>query len=185
MKWERLGHHLTVFVSGAAMVFAVSSVALLLKGTPPTWFFPVLPHVGIRITSVLLYSVLFFGVLAGRFRERAVLVLGLMWGSAELINNLELAVLQPWYVLAEVPHPTWWAYEGGVAVLAGISLLVLRKRIRGRVGLVCLVLLCLYAPVALYLGAPVPDIVTLQVLEFEIPWHLCIISSVLLTVRKS
>lgn len=165
------------------MAFGLSSVVLVAKGVPPTWFFPVLPDIGIRITSVLLYSFVFVAILRPRFGPRAVLVLGVMWGSAELVNNLELGVLTPWYITPELSHPFWWVYMGGVAVLAGTSLLVLRHRIRGKVGLACLLVLVVYAPIALALGAPVPDIVTLQVLEVEVPWHLTIIASVLLTVR--
>lgn len=121
-----MGYLLTKTGTYSAYGFLALSAGFLVAGMSPTSFVPFAPNVSIRMTSLILFSVLFLVVMRPLYSVKAPFLLGLVWGSTEGFYNFEKVFLYPKYEFGG-SGGLWIEYMGFVALLCAVSFLSLRR----------------------------------------------------------
>jgi hypothetical protein len=183
MKASAFGRYESA-LSQLLLIFAfagfVSMLRLLADGLQPNDFayLSAIPNVSIRITSVMLFTGLFMGVLYPLYRSKAIWILGLAWGLIEGTFNIERAIFYPSILFANASG-AWPLYMLAVAALFSVSFFALCKRFKPNV----LGFTLLGLAIAWNLLNPFMSVNTTQplykVLEFETTGDLICVGSVL------
>lgn len=184
----------------AGAVLAVSLEFAIIARQGPVYIFreTSIPDTGVGLfgSSIMLYGLLFLFAIYPRFKAKAVWVLGLMWGLAEGVWNIETTILRPSTLAADFSSFEWWVYMLTVGALFCVSLYALRKDLKMRPPTIYLTAgVLLFTFVYVLLEAQVPGVLpylsspdfTRQVIFDQLPYHAMIIGDVwlLLTARDA
>lgn len=147
---------------------------------------------GLYGSSILLYGLLFVAVVKPTFEAKGVWVLGLMWGFAEVIWNIEISFLVPGTLSPNFSSIEWISYMSFVFILFASSVYVLRDKLRFNKLTISLTgLILIYTPVlflirpeAVWVPVLYSSLQEYQVLFNQLPYQCLIIADVLLLMGR-